>query len=84
MSKRPIGKFAIALTLALLANAPAGAGSGFSRQAAVAPITPVVSGQASGGLPESMDWLLMLGGFGLLGLLSRRGTPHPLQDPINL
>lgn len=84
MSKSPIGKFAIALTLALLANAPAGAGSGFSRQAAAASIPAVVSGDVSGGLPESMDWLLMLGGFGLLGVLSRRGTPHPLQDPINL
>jgi hypothetical protein len=29
---------------------------------------------------EPTGWLMILVGFGLLGILTRRGTPHPLQE----
>jgi len=31
-------------------------------------------------VPEPGAWLMMLAGFGLLGAMSRRGTPYPQTD----
>jgi hypothetical protein len=31
-------------------------------------------------VPEPGAWLMMLAGFGLLGAMSRRGTPYPQND----
>jgi hypothetical protein len=35
---------------------------------------------ATSSVPEAAAWLLMLAGFGLLGVATRRGTPHPLEQ----
>jgi len=46
---------------------------------ATAPTTAARSRSAAA-MPESAVWLAVLAGFGLLGAMSRRGTPHPLKD----
>jgi len=35
---------------------------------------------APSSVPEAAGWLMMLAGFGLLGVATRRGTPHPLEQ----
>jgi len=36
--------------------------------------------RARAAVPGATGWLMILLGFGLLGILTRRGTPHPLQE----
>jgi hypothetical protein len=36
--------------------------------------------RVSAAAQESTGWLMILLGFGFLGIVTRRGTPHPLQE----
>jgi hypothetical protein len=90
-SKIRFGKLGVALAVALVATAPAGAGRDSLRGASAVGLPSIATASVASpekailqdsSLPASMDWLLMLGAFGLLGALTRRATPHPLQDPI--
>jgi hypothetical protein len=42
---------------------------------------PTVNAVAS--VPEPAGWLMMLVGFGLLGAMTRRSTPHPIHDELS-
>lgn len=80
MRKVRIAKLGILLGLGLLAAAPVGAGHELSKSSAL--VDSPATAQATDRDPGSMDWLLILGAFGILGAISRRATPHPLQDPL--
>jgi len=54
--------------------------SGISDQGAAKGTATGIVNRIAAAVPEPAAWLMMLAGFGLLGSVSRRGTPHPLDD----
>ena len=82
MRKVRVGRASIALAASFLAVAPAGAGKDSPYHAASRPSS--MSSTLGVESPAMLDWLLMLGGFGFLGAVSRRRPSHYLHDPLSL
>lgn len=89
--------YASALALAgLLVAAPAGAVEDFSGKKLAAGSANMMglygsthaiddrSSKDSRNMPEPAGWLLMLVGFGVLGAMNRRSSPHPMHDELSL
>jgi len=55
-------------------------GSNTADQASSKSVAAKAARRVVAAAPESGAWLMMLAGFGLLGAISRRGTPYPQDD----